>query len=65
MPFKIYTQKEIERILQDDGFDIGDENNIIDPDIVAELAKQQGFIYVEDLDAWRESKELNIILDNV
>lgn len=55
MTNKTYTQKELERILQDDGFDIGDENNIIDPDIVAELAKQQGFIYDEDLDVWRDS----------
>lgn len=55
MTVKTYTQKEIERILQDEGFDIANESNIIDPYIVADLAKQQGFLYDEEFDIWKEA----------
>ncbi len=54
MAVKNYTEKELQKKLQDDGFDIGDENNIIDPYIVANIAKDQGFQYNEDLDVWQK-----------
>lgn len=56
MAVKNYTEKELQKKLQDDGFDIADENNIIDPYIVADIAKDRGFQYNEDLDVWQKHK---------
>lgn len=57
MAVKNYTEKELQKKLQDDGFDIADENNSIDPYIVADIAKDRGFQYNEDLDVWQKHKQ--------
>ena len=58
MADKTYTQKEIERILQANGQRVSNGSDIVDPDVVADRAKELGFSYDKDFDVWKESVKL-------